>query len=594
MPNTCGETTSWVLRPCPSEKSRKLATELGLSAIVADLLVQRGLTEPEACRRFLQPALTHLVDPLSIHQMDVAVKRISEAIANKERVLIYGDYDVDGVTSTSLMLEFLRLTGLEPQHYIPSRLSEGYSFSQVFLDKLDELGIDLIISVDNGITSLAEIDAISAKNIDVIVTDHHEPLPTLPKALAVVNPKLSPDENGSTQVCGAAVAYKTIWAVASKLSPGKRVTQEFREFLLNALALVGMATICDSVPLQGENRVFAVFGMKALRNTKQNGLKALIQLSCREDRVLDVSDVGFRLGPRINAAGRLKHADIAVDLLTAENFDKALEVAKTLESTNRERKQVELTILEEAEAQIQEQHGGSDQPVFVLAGEDWHSGVVGIVAARIAERHGRPAILIGLNGRNETGRGSARSAQGIHLLDLIRTCESDLIRFGGHAFAAGLEIRADKIDDFRQNLLASARDTLIDVETGPRIDVDLSIDLDQLTFPLLAELELLGPFGKNNPSPVFMAESVEVVGTPRIVGSRHNHLSLMVKQGEKVFRAIGFDLAQHHEGVTSGEPISILFVPVRNLFKGQTFLELQLLDIRVSVPEGIPAASGTL
>lgn len=578
MPRVCQQTARWEVRTGDSAQTAKLSKEIGVSPVLARLLINRAFFEADESRRFLQPLLTHLTPPTLIHDMEIAASRIAKAIERKEKVLVYGDYDVDGVTGTTLMLDFLRLSGLEPSYYIPCRLTEGYGFSQQFLDRLDDLDPDLILSIDNGIASRESIAVMNAKGKEVIVTDHHEPPPDLPEALALVNPKLAEDSRGLHDLCGAAVAYKTAWAVAEKLSPSRRVSEEFRSFLVDSLGLVALGTICDVVPLRWENRVLASFGLRALLHSKKPGLKALLDLACPSGEPISEEDVGFRIGPRINAAGRMGHADRAIDLLMADDYNAGMAIAKELESINRKRKETEQGILEEATRQIEEQDGGPDQPVFVLAAQGWHSGVVGIVAARIAETYHRPTVLIGLDG--DRGRGSARSIHGVDLLDLIRTCSSPLIRFGGHAFAAGLEILEKDVDDFRDQMKSAASTEIGEGSDGPRVEVDLEVSLENLSLPLVDELRLLAPYGKDNPPPVFLATGVELAGAPRIVGSTSRHLSLFVRQGKTVLRAIGFNLASHYESLLERRPFSILFVPIRNSFRGQTSMELQLLDLR--------------
>lgn len=566
--------------PRTRTEARRLSSRMGIQEITAQLLLNRSLTDRDDCDRFLRPALTHLGDPLDVHHMDQGADRIARAIRDRERVLVYGDYDVDGVTATSLMMEFLTLAGLEPEYYIPNRLSEGYGISSTFLD-VEQREVDLVISVDNGISSHEEVEVLTSRGIDVVVTDHHEPGPTLPRATAVVNPKLSAPDCGARNLCGAAVAYKTAWAVANRLSPGSRVTPEFREYLVESLALVALATICDSVPLLGENRVLASFGLRALRATRRPGLMALIDLACNGSRDICEETVGFRIGPRLNAAGRMGHAGLAVQLLSATDYDEALDIARRLETTNRQRKETETVILGQAKARVDElSPGGVPPAALVLDGDDWHAGVLGIVASRITETYLRPAILIGMNG--DSGRGSARSVKGIHLLDLIRQCGHHLERFGGHANAAGLEIRRTSVAAFRAELETVAGNVYEELgeNAGAVIDVDIEVELSELSLPLIDEIGMLAPFGQENPSPVFVSHGVRCAGEPRVVGATGRHLACHLRQGDTVFRCIGYGLGHQLEALRGASGVSVLYHPFRNTFRGANSLELRIQELR--------------
>jgi len=416
----------WVIRESDPGLSRDLARKLSISEPLSSILVARGFTDVDRARAFLTPRLDNMHDPFLFRDMEKASRRILQAVMKREKILIYGDYDVDGISSTALLYSLLLMVHADADYHIPDRLSEGYGMRPERIKRAAEEGAKLLITVDCGITSFEEVRLAKELGIDVVVTDHHEPGSQLPLAVAVINAKRADSIYPFRDLAGVGVAFKLAWAVAQSFSPTKKVSSEFRTFLLDAMALVALGTIADVVPLVDENRVFAKFGLKALEATTNPGLRALLEATGLAGQRLRTNHIAFRLAPRINAAGRMGRAHLGMDLLTTGSTRKAEEVAAELERENRNRQKVEGEILTRALKRLEELGSGSEKLV-VLAEEGWHSGVTGIVAARLADTLRRPVVLIAIDG--ETGKGSARSVAGVHLYELLQNCSGRLIGF---------------------------------------------------------------------------------------------------------------------------------------------------------------------
>ncbi|MFW6163070.1 MAG: single-stranded-DNA-specific exonuclease RecJ, partial [Planctomycetota bacterium] len=418
----------WLLRDCDEERRDALAQALGVSPIVARVLLNRGVQTPEAARRFLSPELSGLHEPALLPDIDEAVARIRQAVTEGETILLYGDYDADGVTSLALLRLFFRMVGVEPEVYIPHRVDEGYGLHPDAVEAAAERGVGLIVTVDCGVGAVEAVDRARDLGIDVVVTDHHEPGRRVPRACAVVNPKLTGCLYPFRDLAGVGVAFKLAWALAQSFSPGKRVSEEFRRFLLDAMGLVAIGTVADVVPLRGENRIFATYGLHALRHSTSPGVTALVRQVGASGRPLRPRDVSFRLGPRLNAAGRLGAADICVELLTSDDLSRAVEIAEQLEQTNRQRRTIQATILDEALDALAALDDLDSRRTIVLAREGWHAGVLGIVASRLAEDYHRPTLLLSLD--DAVARGSARSVPGVNLFEAVEACEGMLLGYG--------------------------------------------------------------------------------------------------------------------------------------------------------------------
>lgn len=568
----------WRISASDADAAKALSEQLDVSPIVAQLLISRGHGESAAARKFLHPTLDDLHDPELLDGMSEAVKRVTRAVAHGEKILIYGDYDVDGMTSAALLSHFFKMLSANVTYFLPLRLSDGYGLNCDRLRAFKEDGINLIITADCGIGAHEEARVAKELGIDLIITDHHEPEGPLPDALAIVNPKKHGSLYPFRHLAGVGVAFKLAWAMAKAFSGQKKVSPEFREFLLNAVGLVALGTIADVAPLSGENRVFASFGLGVMSNTKLPGLRALMSVSGVTDS-LTVRDVAYRLAPRLNAAGRLNEPLLGFELLTTESFGRALEIATLLDDKNRERQAIEKEILISARAQLLAAHPDPrGQRVIVLASADWHVGVIGIVASRIAEEYYRPAVLISIDGN--IGKGSARSIPPFHMFNALKSCEGCLVDFGGHAQAAGVTVEVGKIDALREALCAYAAGMSRE-DLTPMMTVDAQVPLSSVTTALVRQLELLAPFGEANPQPLFASTGLSTAGRVRRVGADGQHLSFFVKSGTSSARAIAFgqgDLADRLEMHPGG--ISVAFEPQIDTFNGGGEAQLVVRDIR--------------
>jgi len=580
---------SWVQAPEPEPHAvQLLAKNFQIPEVVAKILVNRGLVDLQEVDVFLNPDLSHLSDPYIFRDMSKAVDRIVEALKNQEKIMIYGDYDVDGITATSLVFLVLNKLGAEVSYYLPNRLTEGYGFSREGIEEAKSRGVRLLISVDCGITAREEVDYAKQLGIDCIITDHHEPADTLPEALAILNPKVegSVSAEGSSNVPGGELAGV---GVAFKLSQAlhQRLGQDGSE-LEEHLDLVALGTVADIVPLRGENRVVTKFGMNQLARTSKPGLKALIFISGLLGRPIGTGQIVFMLAPRINAVGRLGNAEKAIRLLTTKNEEQASAIARVLNQENRRRKSIDEQTLEEALEQIEECVDLECDKAIVLAASGWHQGVIGIVASRIVERYHRPTVLIAVEGKE--GKGSARSIPGFHLYDALKECEGDLIRYGGHKYAAGLSIAADKINDFRERLKRVSEKALSSEDLLPKLQIDVEADLFQIDEKVVDSLERFAPFGPQNMRPVFLSRGLEVVGQPYIVGK--NHLKFKVRKDGEIFDCIGFGLGDYLRWMNMSAKggsgwgrapayIDMAYVVERNYWNDTLRLQLRTKDIKI-------------
>jgi len=462
---------TWTLRRPDRAQVDRLVSTLQVPPLVATLLVNRGHAGGEGTARHLSPDLHHLHDPGLLPGMAAATARLGRAIEAGEPILVHGDYDVDGITGTTLLVRLLRHLGADVHWHVPDRFTDGYSFGEHSLVKAREVGAKVVVSVDNGTSAVETITQLLEAGVETIVTDHHEPpRGPLPPATAIVNPKLADSTYPFRELCGGAVAFKLAWGLAQERSgaaAGGRVSNDLRDLLVDLMGLVALATVCDVVPLLDENRVLGRFGLKALGSTTSPGLRALLEVAGLGDRQLVAEDVGFQLGPRLNAAGRMANAGRAIEVLLAEDLPTARQRARALDELNLERKRVERELLETALAEARRFEDPERYPVIVVAGQGWHQGVIGIIAARLVDRMNRPALVIGLDG--EVGRASARSVQGVSILELMHAGAAHMIQYGGHAMAAGCEVRADQVDALREAICDSARQRRrLRARPGPR------------------------------------------------------------------------------------------------------------------------------
>lgn len=570
----------WQLALSHPERAERLARALSVSPVVGQLLINRGVEDPAAASMFLRTQLDHLHDPFLLREMHKAVDRLQRALRDNEQILVFGDYDVDGVTGTSLIVQFFKTLGRQVRWYIPHRVKEGYALSKAAIENFGREGVKVLITVDCGTTNIEEVRLAQELGIDVIVTDHHEPMSVLPPALAVLNAKM-PDSGYPFQgLCGAGMAFKLVWALAKGLHGHHRISGPLARFFVDSMALVSLGTIADVAPLVGENRVFATFGLAALGSSQVPGIVALLKSAGLEGVVLNAGHVGFRIGPRLNAGGRMGSAAIGVELLLTDSPQRAEDIVVDLEIANTERQRIEADILEQALKMVEEEHDLENDPVIVLADDRWHSGVIGIVASKLAERHYRPTILIAL--KDEKGKGSGRSIPSFHLYDSLATCRDLLNAFGGHSHAAGLEIQRDRVPLLRRRLNDYARGVLKGDDLVPRLNVDAEIALDQLSREVVKEIQLLEPHGYGNPSPVLSASNLRLAGEPKIIGKTGDHISFYVVQGKHSLKAIGFGMADRYEELQLNRrrPLSLAFAPIINEWQGRESVELQIKDMR--------------
>lgn len=535
--------------------------------ILEHLIRQRGLPSGDDLDGFLNPRLRDLSDPFLIPEMGLAVERLLQAADRGEAVCIFGDYDVDGVTSIALMRRILRAYGLEPRHFIPRRSSEGYGLSEAAIERCLAEGPkpDLLVTVDCGTVSIAEIALLRERGIDVVVVDHHEPSPLgRPDCAAVVNPKCGSD---FTYLCAAGVAFKLGHALL-KTRPADLDLKEL-------IDLVAVATISDIVPLVGENRLLVRHGLKRLPATLNPGLKALQEVTGMNGHATAM-DVGFRIGPRLNAAGRMDVPEDALATLLADCRRMAFELAEKLDLYNRDRQQYESRIRKEAMDMLGESFDPARDPVIVLGSRDWHPGVVGIVASRLMRQFHKPTFVVAIDG-DGVGKGSGRSIEGVSLVDAIHACRDDLLAGGGHAMAAGLSISEDKLPVFRERFAEFVRRNADENVLCPKLHYDAELTFSQLSLEFLADYDLLQPFGNGNPQPVFISRDVRLSRPP--LHMKNHHLRFMLRQGYHEQDAVFFGGG---ERVLPDPPWDIAFTIDRNTFRGRTTLQLIIQDVRAA------------
>ncbi len=565
----------------------QLASALGVSPVVAQILHNREIGNAEAARQFLNPQLSGLLPPEAIANCATAAERIHDAVRRGVKIVIFGDYDVDGVTGVSILWHCLRLAKADVDFYIPHRLEEGYGISPEAIDAIADDGAGLIVSVDCGVTAVEPARRARERGVELIITDHHQPdtdasgVPAFPEAL-LVHPGITPpggEAYPNPDLSGAGVALKLAWAIAQQFSAAQKVSAEFRDFLVDAMGLAALGIVADVVPLVGENRIIAKHGLAGLPHSRLPGVQALIHTSGLAGKKLDGFDIGFRLAPRLNAIGRMGHARLAVELLTRADPAEAVRIAANLERQNRARQTMERKITAEARAMVREQgQDGDAVRAIVLASEGWHAGVIGIVASRITDEFGRPTVMIALE--NGVGQGSARSIRNFPLHMALRDCREHLITFGGHAMAAGLRIEAGKVDAFRRAFQARAGQMLTDGDLRPKLRIDDVVSLAELDETLVRDLDRLEPFGAGNRAPRLATEVLQVAGEPRTVGKGGDHLQVTLSDGRLQRKGIAFGQAKYRVQLLDRRRCRVAFQPIINEWQGRRSVELQILDFQ--------------
>lgn len=561
----------WVIEDDISpELIDEYAKKLNVPPVISKILLYRGIDTFEKARLFFRGSMDNLNDPFMLQDMKKAVDRIIHALNNNEKILIYGDYDVDGITSVSVLYLLLKELGADVHFYIPHRVQEGYGISKNGIDEAAKKNIKLIISVDCGITALQEIEYALQQDIDVIITDHHEEGPELPKALAILNPKCKGSKYPFKELAGVGVAYTLGQALVQTLRPGSNIMK-------NYVDLVGIGTTADIVPLVYENRIFVKEGLIKLNQTDKPGLKALLKITGLANKQIGTGQIVFVLAPRINAIGRLGDAELAVELLTTKDSTRAWEIANILENENRTRKNIDEVTFKEAQSIVDDEHNLVDDYGLVLSKTGWHPGVIGIVASRVVEKYYRPTVMISVD--TEMGKGSARSVSGFDIYQAIKQCEDLLIGFGGHKYAAGLSIKKDKIESFRKRFNEIAKDQLTEELLQPKLKIDGTIRLSDITPRFVQLLKMFAPYGPKNMRPIFQTNNLQVIGTPTIVGK--NHLKFRVRQDGIVFDTIGFNLGDLIYRIEPGSNnLDLAYVIEENTYLGRTTLQLRVKDLR--------------
>ncbi len=559
--------------------AQALSRELGLHALAARVLVRRGYTTPEAAQAFLSDSLAALPDPFRLKGLGVATQRLMRAIQTQERVTLWGDYDVDGVCSTALLTTFLRDVGLSPGTYIPHRLGEGYGLNSKAIEKLAAEGTKLLVTLDCGITSHAEVARANELGVDVIVVDHHAVPETLPPALAVLNPLQPGCDYPTKGLCAGGVTFTVVMGLRKVLREAGHFATRPEPNLKQLLDLVALATVADVVPLVGANRIFVTHGLKELSAGRRPGVRALKDVAGLTGQEITAGQVGFRLGPRINAAGRLDDASVGLKCLLSPDVESARPFARALDAANAERQQIERAMLDAAleRAGKAVERGAKG---LVLASEGWHPGVVGIVASRVVERFHRPTVLVGIH--EGIGRGSARSIEGFHLYEALKLCASHLVKFGGHKAAAGVTVSPDRVDEFTRAFEQVAGERLGPEDLVARCRIDAVVSAGELDETSVTALERLAPFGMGNPEPVLALKSQTAAArvlTNKTAGEP-GHLKLTL-DGAAALDVIGFRLGE--KATVANGPVDLAFQASMDEFRGVRRVSLKLKDLRAAV-----------
>ena len=570
-----GTERKWILKEqADPEKVGRLSAELGIDRVLAELLVGRGIGTFEEARSFFRPSLENLHDPFLMKDMDLAVERLRGAISSGEKILVYGDYDVDGTTAVALVYSFVRRFTSKVGFYIPDRYDEGYGVSYKGIDWASDNGYTLLITLDCGIKAIDKVAYARTKGIEVIICDHHLPEESLPEAVAVLDPKREDCHYPFDDLCGCGVGFKLVQAYSMRYN----VPFETLEPLLDLLVV---SISSDLVSMVGENRILAYFGLKRLNENPRKGLLALISLAKLEPGHVSIDDIVFKIGPRINAAGRMESGRLAVQLLTAETDADAYAVGEAINDSNNERKNIDREITREALEMVRQGTALVSDRVTIVYGPMWNKGVVGIVASRLVEAFYKPTVV--LTKSNGFVTGSARSVQGFDLYAAIENCADLLENFGGHVYAAGLTLKEENLPEFCSRMNRFVTDNFVKEVFTPTIELDARLDFSQITPKFFRILKQFQPFGPGNSNPVFLTEDVYDSGTGRKVGAGGVHLKLDLMQESQPYRqiaAIGFNLSEFYDYIKAGNPVDVCYSIVENFYRGSSSIQLRLRDMR--------------
>ena len=571
-------TNKWNYQPPTNEEillRDKLAEELELSPVISLLLVRRGLTSAEAIRKYFKPNLEDLEDPFLMPDMDKAVQRLNHALGHKEKILIYGDYDVDGTTAVALVYKYLRPFTSNLDYYIPDRYDEGYGISRKGIDYAYERGVSLIISLDCGIKAIDKIEYAKQKGIDFIICDHHMPDEVLPNAVAVLDAKREDSAYPYEHLSGCGVGFKFMQAFA--LDNGFPFSD-----LEKLLELTAVSIASDIVPITGENRILAYYGLRQINNNPSFGIKGIIDICGLAGKEITISDIVFKIGPRLNASGRMMNGKEAVDLLLAKDSVTARKKSESINHYNEERRELDKKITDEANAVIEGFEKQEDKKAIIVYNPEWHKGVIGIVASRLTEKYYRPAVV--LTKSSELITGSARSVTGFDIYKAVENCRDLLENFGGHTYAAGLSLKEENLEAFKERFQQIAAEEIIPEQMVPQIDIDAFLDLKEISPKFMSDLKKMSPFGPENQKPIFCTRGVQDYGTSKLVGRDQEHIKLEIidsKSASSPIHGIAFGMSQYNAHIKQMKPFDICYTIEENTYNGNTTLQLQIKDIRI-------------
>ena len=564
----------WTYTPTSESEedaAQTLAHKLNIAPVLARLLLRRGITTESAAKRFFRPQLTDLINPFLMKDMDLAVDRLNDAIGRKERILVYGDYDVDGCTAVALVYKFLQQFYSNIDYYIPDRYDEGYGISEKSINHAHETGVSLIIILDCGIKAIKEITYAKSLGIDFIICDHHVPDETLPDAVAILNPKRNDDSYPFKHLCGCGVGFKFMQGFAR--SNGIPFSQ-----LQPTLDLCAISVAADLVPIEGENRILAYHGLRQMNQAPSTGLKAIIEICGMTGRQVTMSDITFKIGPRINASGRMENGRESVDLLVEKDYDRALKIADNINDYNEQRKDIDKQMTDEANQIVARLESQQHSTSIVLYDENWKKGVIGIVASRLTEIYFRPTIVITRDGDLATG--SARSVAGFDIYAAIKSCRDLLMNFGGHTYACGLTLKWSDVKKFQERFQEYVDNHIMPEQTEPTLNIDAYIEFKDITKKLHSDLRKFAPFGPGNPKPVFATEDVYDFGTSKVVGRQQEHikLELVDSRSNNIMNGIAFGQSAAARYIKSRRSFDIAYTIEDNIFRHGAS-QLQIEDI---------------
>lgn len=574
----------WRIIPHDAFRVEKLIRDARLPAVVAQVLVSRGVYTADGASQFLDTKLVGLREPLQLPGVPQATEILVAAIRAKDPIVIYGDYDCDGMTGTAILVNGIRLLGGDVSYHVPNRLEDGYGLNEEAIRKLAKRGKKLIVSVDCGITSVDHAQLCKQLGVKLVITDHHMIGDQLPEADAIVHPRLPGSTYPFGELCGAGVAFKLAWAICQEICGSKKVSEPLRRYLMQSLALAAIGTVADVVPLLDENRILVEHGLKMLRAEPLPGLAELMRITkLDETSALDTESIAFTIAPRLNAAGRLGQAQLAVELLTTPAGDRASALAQYIHELNNSRDTLQRSVYLAAQKQAKTEFDVESDPALVVAGVGWHQGVIGVVAGRLADKYAKPVLILSLDsaGKAEAVGSGRVGGTDIDLYEALADCKERLIRFGGHKAAAGVTIDERQIEAFRGDFCEAVARQWTDKEIVAEIVIDAEAPLGQLNLEVVKQMEMLAPFGAGNPRPVLCCGGVELDAPASLMGKTKRHLSVNLRQGSKVVRAVAFSASEWCEELNAvGGPIEIAYRPVINEFRGFRKVEIQIVDWR--------------